>query len=280
MGLFDFFRNKKSKKDSNSFKYPGFMVTESKPKKDHLLADSALYGFQNMELEAHEDLVYRMIDDALNQTAVEENPVYKICQSGTDKLMLRVLYIISSYHKSNYVANVFPYFKPNTTIQFLPHRLTEWDAAIEAEVEGEAQETFGLSFYAADYAINQSLYRSGQNLEVKISGLALVIDKNEPVEINGIPVSQDFAALLPNKEAGEICFYDFIGKLIHFEAHKVNEFIDGYILTLKLINHGDEDIFTIDVFANRQNMRITDLYEGMSLAGCLWLQGEAVKIIT
>lgn len=279
MGLFDFFRSKKSKSNTESLPYNGQLIITNHPKKNLFLPNAALYGFDSMELENHEAFLNEMVNKALQQTPIEENPVYKVCQSGSNRVMQRVIYIISSYHGKNFVASVFPYFKTESVIQFTPHKLTKWDAAIEAEVEGEAQDTFALSFYAADYAINESLYQSGQRLEVKISALALVIDKSEPLEANGMKFSEDFAALIPNKEAGDLCFYDFIGKLIHFEAHTVNELIHGYILTIKMINHENENMFTIDVFANLQNMRITDLEVGMRLKGCVWIQGEALKII-
>lgn len=279
MGLFDFFRSKKSKSNTESLPYNGQLTITNHPKKNLFLPNAALYGFDSMELENHEAFLNEMVDKALQQTPAEENPVYKVCQSGSNRVMQRVIYIISSYHGKNFVASVFPYFKTESVIQFTPHKLTKWDAAIEAEVEGEAQDKFALSFYAADYAINESLYQSGQRLEVKISALALAIDKSEPFEVNGMKFSEDFAALIPNKEAGDLCFYDFIGKLTHFETHTVNELIHGYILTIKMINDEKEDIFTIDVFANLQNMRITDLEIGMRLAGCVWIQGEASKII-
>ncbi|MFP9118233.1 hypothetical protein ACLI08_10635 [Flavobacterium sp. RNTU_13] len=279
MGIFDFFRKKNSKANTESASYNGELIITNHPKKNLFLPNASLYGFENMENKNHGAFLNEMVDKALQQTPVEENPVYKVCQNGSNRVMQRVIYIISSYHRKNFVASVFPYFKTESVIQFTPHKLTKWDAAIEAEVEGEAQDTFALSFYASDYAINESLYQSGQRLEVKISALALVIDKSEPFEVNGMKFSEDFAALIPNKEAGDLCFYDFIGKLIHFETHTVNELIHGYILTIKMINDEKEDIFTIDVFANLQNMRITDLEIGMRLAGCVWIQGEASKII-
>lgn len=92
--------------------------------------------------------------------------------------------------------------RTNYTLPFETKKIIEWShiANMEAEIQGGGRDTFGLSFFATDYAINKRKYKSKKNLNIKISAVGLVLDKSDLTEINGTPVSPDFSTYMPNKD--------------------------------------------------------------------------------
>jgi hypothetical protein len=83
---------------------------------------------------------------------------------------------------------------------------------------------------------------------------------------------------MPSKDIPRPTYYDFIGTLNDFQKCKLTDDNSGYVLNIKLINQEDQpDFFTVDMFINRENMRISELKKGMKVAGALWFQGEIVK---
>jgi len=54
--------------------------------------------------------------------------------------------------------------------------------------------------------------------------------------------------------------------------------IEGNILKIRLINYEDDkDFFTIPMFINKDNMRLSNLEKGIKISGAFQLQGEIKK---
>jgi hypothetical protein len=81
---------------------------------------------------------------------------------------------------------------------------------------------------------------------------------------------------MPSSQLPRQTYYDFIGKVIDFEAVQINPLNQaGYIAKVRLVNDdSDPNFFTVDVFMNKDNMRIPSLEKGMKISGLLWFQRE------
>ncbi len=162
--------------------------------------------------------------------------------------------------------------------------IAEWVnvGGLEAVISGGGRDTFGLTYFATDYAENSKLYQSQKKLNVSFSGILFVLDryKKEDESSNELMFSDDFVAYMPHKELSEFGGYDFIGILEEYREANVldDKSISGYILTIRLINNDEvKDFFTIPMFVNKENMRFDKLEKGMKLSGMFQLLGEIKK---
>jgi hypothetical protein len=220
-----------------------------------------------------------MIALASIQEPIIENPVVKINETGFENSNnIKIRTITKNGNLSNgAILSAYPYLKTKFELPFETKKIIEWShiAKLEAEIQGGGRNTFGLSFFATDYAVNRQKYKTDKNLNVKISAIALVLDKSDLSEINGTPVSSDFSTYMPSKDIPRPTYFDFTGVLNNYSECKLNNENYGYVINVKLINQeNDPNFFTIDMFINKENMRFTDLKEGMKVAGAFWLQGE------
>lgn len=243
-----------------------------------------LLGYDFLKMENGLTIIDQLTEIAITKLAIFENPIYKVCETNftdlggnTSNVKVRVVYIKKSVLTSNAVLDSFPYIYTDKVIPFQTKKIFHWSdsANLEADIQGGGRDTFGLSFYATDYAINKEKYKTNKTLNIKVSALALVLDISSITEINGTPVVPDFCTYIPNKDFVSKTYFDFVGKLLDFEKVTLNEILQGYMLTVKLINHETIDnFFTIDIFVNERNMRFKELKYGMKLTGLLWFQGE------
>lgn len=177
-------------------------------------------------------------------------------------------------------STIFPEVKTDYALDFETKEINEWENAsnMEAIVAGSGRDTFGLWFYATDYAKNKDVYLTQKNLNINISGIIFVLDIHKNFDLpDGTKMGDDFTAYMPNKDVPNYACFDFIGKLIDFRETEVlpDKSVKGYILKLKLINNEEmEDFFTIDVFVNKENMRFETLTKGMMLTGAVQFQGK------
>lgn len=175
------------------------------------------------------------------------------------------------------ILSAYPYLPTDYTIPFTTKQIFEWShvGKLEAEIKGGGRDTFGFGFFATDYAVNRDQYKSSKNLKVKVSAIALVLDKSDITEIGGQKVSKEFASYMPSQDIPRPTYYDIIGVLIDFQPIKITTNNVGFIVKVKLINdESDPDFFTVDMFINKENMRINSLEKGMKITGVLWFQGE------
>ena len=173
---------------------------------------------------------------------------------------------------------ILPIIKTKTIINIENKEITEWENLYNtvAIIKGQGKDTFTLDYLATDYIENANRYQSTTELNCHISGLAFVIDIRHEPSPQDPPFSEDFTGYMPCSQLPHHGCIDFIGQLKNFQAITLLDGkLNGYILTIKLINHPDDsDMFTIDVFANKENMRITELKQDMILTGAMQLQGK------
>ncbi|MDR6761351.1 hypothetical protein J2Y38_001560 [Flavobacterium sp. 2755] len=200
--------------------------------------------------------------------------------------------IISEYISGNIIfrgvkkadettRTVYPVIKTDIFIEVVNKQINEWENIdnLEAIITGNGRDTFGLIYFATDYAINKEKYKSNKKLNIELSGLiySLEICSMPDTTAEGPNYSEDFTMYMPNKEMSEFGCFDFIGQLEDFREVDVldNRPSKGYILKIKLITNEEiPDFFTIEMFVNKENMNFQDLKIGMKLSGLFQLQGQ------
>lgn len=180
-------------------------------------------------------------------------------------------------------STILPEIKTDFSIDFETKEISEWENAdnLEAIVAGPGRNTFGVWFFATDYAENKNRYLTQTHLNVNISGIVFVLDIHENTDLpDGTKMSEEFTSYIPSKDLPNYACFDFIGKLIDFRETEV--LVDGsskgYMLKLRLITSEErDDFFTIDAYINKENMRFDTLSKGMKLTGALQLQGKIAE---
>lgn len=181
------------------------------------------------------------------------------------------------------LSTIIPEVKTDYTLDFETRSIREWENALnlQAIVAGPARNTFGIWFFATDYAENRNKYLTQPHLNVNISGIVLILDVHQSFDLpEGASVSEDFTTYAPSNDVPNYACFDFIGQLVDFKETELLDdgSIKGYILKLKLItNEEREDYFTIDAFVNKENMKFETPVKGMKVAGALQLQGKIVE---
>ncbi|NTE04959.1 hypothetical protein G6M26_50205 [Agrobacterium tumefaciens] len=237
----------------------------------------ALLGFDTMQQNRGRQLIQQMMAICLGQPPKLVNQAMKIkevsfTEAGGNSLQIKIRIILSN---ENLVSS-FPYLETNYVIPFRTKNITEWSHgnSEQAEIDGGGRETFGIGFYATDYAVNKDLYRASPNVNIKLSAFALIVEEYDassgPEELNN-----NFTGYLPSKDFEGNSYYDFIGTLLHFKSCNPLKNNEGYILKVKLINQNeDEDFFSVDMFVNNENLHLSKLKIGMAITGNCWFQGE------
>ncbi|KYH04065.1 hypothetical protein A1704_20070 [Chryseobacterium cucumeris] len=175
---------------------------------------------------------------------------------------------------------IIPEVTTDYTLDFETRSIREWENALnlQAIVAGPARETFGVWFFATDYAENKNTYMTQPHLKVNISGIVFILDIHTNTDLpDGTKMSEDFTTYVPSQDLPNYACFDFIGQVVDFKETELLEdrSVKGYILKLKLItNEENEDFFTIDAFVNKENMRMETLTKGMKVTGALQLQGK------
>jgi hypothetical protein len=175
---------------------------------------------------------------------------------------------------------IIPEVKTDYTLDFETRSIREWENALDLQaiVAGPARETFGVWFFATDYAENKNTYMTQPHLKVNVSGIVFILDVHTNTDLpDGTKMSDDFTTYAPSQDLPNYACFDFIAQLVDFKETELLEdkSVKGYILKLKLITHEEnEDFFTIDAFVNKENMRMETLTKGMKVTGALQLQGK------
>ncbi|RKE78021.1 hypothetical protein [Chryseobacterium sp. AG363] len=178
---------------------------------------------------------------------------------------------------------IIPEVTTDYTLDFETRSIREWENALnlQAIVAGPARETFGVWFFATDYAENKNTYMTQPHLKVNISGIVFILDIHTNTDLpDGTKMSEDFTTYAPSQDLPNYACFDFIGQVVDFKETELLEdrSVKGYILKLKLItNEENEDFFTIDAFVNKENMRMETLTKGMKVTGALQLQGKIAE---
>ncbi|OQP52626.1 hypothetical protein A4H97_25215 [Niastella yeongjuensis] len=174
---------------------------------------------------------------------------------------------------------ILPVIKTDYIVPVENKEINEWENTnnLEAVITGSGRDTFGVSYFATDYAVNRDQYLSQKKLNIKLSGILFVLDTYEGNNDPEVPLADDFCGYFPSKDLPAYGCFDFIGILEDFKETTYSRFnpAKAYLLKVRLINHPDaKDFFTIDMFVNPENMRVTALAKGMRISGMFQLQGR------
>lgn len=181
------------------------------------------------------------------------------------------------------LSTIIPEVKTNYTLDFETRSIREWENALnlQAIVAGPARETFGVWFFATDYAENRNTYITQPHLKVNISGIVFILDVHTNTDLpDGTKMSEDFTTYAPSQDLPNYACFDFIAQVVDFKETELLDdgSVKGYIMKLKLItNEEHEDFFTIDAFVNKENMRFETPVKGMKVTGALQLQGKIAE---
>ncbi|NIF04032.1 hypothetical protein F3J23_01150 [Chryseobacterium sp. Tr-659] len=181
------------------------------------------------------------------------------------------------------LSTIIPEVKTDYTLDFETRSVREWENALnlQAIVAGPARNTFGVWFFATDYAENRNIYLTQPHLNINLSGIVLILDTHQDFDLpDGTKMSEDFTTYSPSQDLPNYACFDFIAKVVDFKEIELLEdsSIKGYMVKLKLItNEENEDFFTVDAFVNKENMRFETLTKGMKVTGALQLQGKIAE---
>ena len=233
-----------------------------------------LFGFNYKQTQEGYSLINEMISLSAIQNPISENEnaLIKECDfketgGNSDQVKVRTVSL------NNKVISGFPYLKTKSSLPFQTKRIIEWAHIknMEAEIIGEGRDTFGLAFFATDYATNKHKYKTNKFLNIKISAFAFVLEKYSFID----PNTENTVGYFPTKQIPVRTCFDFIGKIISFKECVISNDNSGYIINIMLINNADNpNFFNIDIFINKENSRIDKLENGLSVTGVLWFQGE------
>lgn len=173
-----------------------------------------------------------------------------------------------------------PVVKTDYTIDVENKVITEWEGQggnIEALIRASGRDTFGIDYYATDYAENRSLYHGKRKLDITISGIAFVLDLYKQNDDSELKYSEEFTAYMPTSQLPNYACFDFVGQIEDLRKTEVMG-AEAYLMNMRLITHTDQkDFFTIDVFVHPENMRFATPEKGMKVTGMLQLQGRIRK---
>jgi hypothetical protein len=177
-------------------------------------------------------------------------------------------------------TTILPVIKTDYVVDVVNKEITEWENVdnLEAIITGTGRDTFGISYFATDYAENRALYLTKTELNIQISGIVFVLDISTMHQSEGeLQYSEDFTMYMPSNDLPGYACFDFVGELEDFrETHLLEDnSLKGYLMNVRLITHADApNFFTIDLFVTPENMRFRELKKGMKLTGMFQMQGQ------
>lgn len=177
--------------------------------------------------------------------------------------------IIKGISLNGNAITILPVIKTDKVTSVENKDIDEWENVenLEAIISGNGKETFGVWYFATDYAENRKRYLTQKKLNIKLSGIAFVLDTH----------NEEYTAYLPSKDLPNFACFDFFGVLLDFKETNLLEdkSLRGYILTVKLITNPDiEEFFDLDIYVTTENMRFKDLTKGMKISGMFQMQGQ------
>jgi hypothetical protein len=190
--------------------------------------------------------------------------------------------IYRALKKDGNAVTICPVIGPGEVIPVTIKKVQEWAhiEGHEAVIASSGRDTFGLWFFATDYAENKHQYLSKKNLDIELSGIAYVLDIskiNERESKSEWKFSDDFTSYMPNKEHAYLGCFDFIGVVLEMQevGYSPREEDKGYLLKIRLITNADDpNFFNLPIFVNRTNMRIEKIEIGLKVTGMFQLQGQ------
>lgn len=233
-----------------------------------------IFGFESYRKPNGSQILREYFALSMTKTPIYSKNDMKISQVEFEDIIFKSV-IVNEKPKT-----ILPIVKTDYIVDVENRDIDEWENVdnIEAIVSGKGRDTFGLWYFATDYAENRNKYLTEKKLNIKISGIAFVLDKYTDNKIEtDIQFSEDFTSYMPNNDLQNYACFDFIGQLEDFKETYLLEdkSLKGYILKVRLITNEEvKDFFTIDIYVTNENMRFSDLTKGMKLKGMFQMQGK------
>ncbi|REC48031.1 hypothetical protein [Chryseobacterium pennipullorum] len=267
----DYFTNREEIKSPEAMTDNGIKITKSNT---HTLGNmwGGIFGYESIQNEEK----YTQFLKEIMALCMMDDPNYeqdKLKYTDFKDVKFKVI-------PAGEFSTIYPEVKTDFSLDFETKEISEWENVnnIEAIVGGPARDTFGVWFFATDYAENKNRYLTESPLNVNISAIVFALDIHKKFDLpDGTSISEEFTTYMPSKELPNYACFDFIGELVDFRETELLDdgSVKGYILKLKLITNEEiEDFFTIDAFVSKENMRFDTLTKGMKLMGALQLQGK------
>lgn len=240
---------------------------------DLVYAWCGIFGFENYREKQGKQLMIEHFAFAMTQNPIIDDNGLKVFHLTFDKIIFKAL------NYQNQPKIMVPVVATDYIVDVVNSEIYEWANVdnLVALIKGSGRDTFSTTYLATDYAENRDLYLSKKELNIKISGIAFVLDESKTEEDGyGNKFSKDFTAYFPSKDIRNYGCYDFIGALedVKEVSLLLNNQVSGYVMKIRLITNTEvKDFFTIDMFVSRENMRISDLTIGMKLSGMFQMQG-------
>jgi hypothetical protein len=236
-----------------------------------------IFGFESYRKPNGSQILMEYFAIAMSKGKSSEHKNINISQLDYNDILLKAILI------DNNPRTILPVIKTDYVVDVINKEINEWENIenLEAIITGNGRDTFGLTYFATDYAENREEYLSKKEHKIKISGVAFVVDISNIDNSNGeIKYSEDFTMYMPNNDLPNYACFDFIGQL---EDYKETFFLEdnshkGYLMKVRLITNPDiKDFFTIDIFVTPENMRFKELTKGMKITGMFQMQGQIAK---
>jgi len=277
MGIFNIFKKGNKETKSELSIHPDILLSEI-DNGSHGDNIGALIGFENLNTEEGQNFINEYVYKSVKDSNVLMNNKYSISNSSlTDEKLNNNTLGLRVLRKNKNVVSAYPYLRTDYIIPFSTKEIIEWTHVnkVEAEIKGGGRDTFGFDFFPTDYAINKAIYLEKKEIKIYVSAFALVLDESNIDENEEQKFSKDFVAYMPSSNLQRQTYYDFIGEVVEYKEIELRNFNKGYIAKVRLINDdSDPEFFTIDMFINKNNMRIPEIEKGMKITGLLWFQGE------
>jgi len=218
----------------------------------------------------HRPPIIRSGENSLSQTTFE--PL-----KGSDTVGVRAI-----RNSTRDAISSYPYLPATGILPFKTKKIVEWEyggGGLEAELEGIGKDIYALGFFATDYVIHKHIYISNPSINIRLSAFALVADKFTDDSSESL-LSEEFTSYLPSDRFNSFSYFDFIGKILDIKEVSIVKDRSGYLAKVKLLtDENDDNFFTIDIFINRQNLKISSLETGMRISGLLWFQAELADYV-
>ena len=225
----------------------------------------AMYGFS----EETEQKVNESFDELELQEVLSDNLALYHSSYGQIENIAIV--------KDKELLTLFPQLLTKKTVPITLKSIVEWTPTngLEAHITGFGRDTFGLGFFATDYAKNKELYKKGGTLEIALSAFAYVVEKggvSESNESSELPFAEDFCGYFLSQEIDDGYGFEFIGKVLSIETMNYRD-EKFYMMEVKLINNNELE-FVLPMAVNVKNVRDEKIKVGDSISGAFWLQGR------
>lgn len=238
-----------------------------------------IFGFEYFRNEGGGDALMEIFAMVVSKPPLRDYAALQVHEEQYGEVTYRALGAFGN------AVTISPVVGPGVVIPSTIKKVQEWAhiEGHEAVVMASGRDTFGLWFFATDYAENKHIYQSTKQLDIELSGIAYVLDLSD---MSGrqtkrdVTFGEDFTSYMPHFDMLYLGCFDFVGVVLDMRevGYSPNENDKAYMLTVKLItNPDDPEFFNLPLFVNKTNMRFEKIEIGMKVTGMFQMQGQIRK---